>query len=140
VRSRTRAAAADGLRNIAFQLGDAESLPPDHETQNRFNELERLRDPSHTRALTRDQLRATLADIGAEIAATASRENILDCERWLEQTATSPDAAAEIRSAWRAELSGGPSTGMRPTRTTGDAITTFSHTWELVVAAPATQP
>jgi SAM-dependent methyltransferase len=89
--------------------------------------LERLRDPSHTRLLTRDEL-AALA--GTDDMATRSIERPL--EPWLEQTATAPEAAAEIRAALAAELHGGPETGLHPREADGELR--FVHTMASAIA------
>jgi ubiquinone/menaquinone biosynthesis C-methylase UbiE len=103
----------------------------DDDDQDRFNELERLRDPSHTRALTRTQLRAAVESVSGEIAHTATRENVLDAARWLEQTATPEEHALVIHRAWEDELAGRATTGMFPRRS--DEAVELVHHWDLVV-------
>jgi ubiquinone/menaquinone biosynthesis C-methylase UbiE len=98
----------------------------------RFNQLERLRDPSHTRALTRAELRAAVESAELSITHTSTWENVLDGERWLEQTGTRSTDADIIRAAWSAELTGGPPTGMSPRKR--DGRIEFIHCWELIVA------
>ena len=100
--------------------------------QERFNELERRRDPAHTRALTRDELRAVVEGTGLIVTHSATWENVLDCERWMEQTNTPVVDAEIIRAAWDDELRGGPTTGMNP-RLDGDRME-FVHYWDLLVA------
>jgi len=65
-----------------------------------FNDLEHQRDPAHTRALTREELRRSVEAAGLSVVHTATREHILDGERWLAQTATPAPVAAHIRAAW----------------------------------------
>lgn len=78
----------------------------------RHNELERLRDPSHTRALEEAELLAALAAGGVEAAIAAERRQRLPAVPWLERAA-SPDAPRErILAALRAEADGGPPSGM----------------------------
>ena len=78
------------------------------------NRLERLRDPSHSRALSRSELERLLAKVGLKLLRSGSLEIEVDLENWLELADTPADAAEEIRQALRAELQGGPPTGMRP--------------------------
>jgi hypothetical protein len=99
-----------------------------------FNDLEHRRDPSHTRALTLDQLRDAVTAAGARVTHHSTWNNVLIGSRWLEQTKTPPDAEACILAAWHDELSGGPATGMQP-RQTANGIE-FTHRWELLVAEP----
>jgi ubiquinone/menaquinone biosynthesis C-methylase UbiE len=93
-------------------------------TQNR---LERLRDPSHTRMLSLEDL--------AELVGSADVE-FRDVERklgpWLEQTQTPPEVRAEIREALEAELEGGPPTGLRPREVEGQLG--FLHTMASIIA------
>jgi SAM-dependent methyltransferase len=83
----------------------------------RRDELERLRDPSHTRALAADELVGLMkeASISAELA--SERHRTLDAVRWIEQGQPAESAAAEIRAALEAEADGGPATGLGVTRT-----------------------
>ena len=105
---------------------------PEAADQAAFNELERRRDPAHTRALTRDELRRAVERAGLEIVHTSTWENVLDGERWMQQTDTAPRDAQVIRAAWAAELAGGPRTGMAPRRVGHDVE--FVHFWDLLVA------
>ena len=104
----------------------------DEAAQDWFNQLERRRDPAHTTALTRAELVRLVEEAGVDIVDTASRENVIDGERWLDQTDTPAHDRAVIRSAWSAELDGGRATGMRPR--TEDGRVVFVHDWDLVAA------
>jgi ubiquinone/menaquinone biosynthesis C-methylase UbiE len=78
----------------------------------RHNELERLRDPSHTRALEEDELLATLDAAGVDAAVVAARRQPMPALPWLERAA-SPDAPRdEIVAALEAEVAGGEATGL----------------------------
>jgi ubiquinone/menaquinone biosynthesis C-methylase UbiE len=81
----------------------------------RHDELERLRDPSHTRALPEDELRNLFTDAGRDVKREAEWEQPLPVDPWLDQAGT-PDAAREqIRAALMEEANGGPPTGLRAT-------------------------
>jgi SAM-dependent methyltransferase len=101
--------------------------------QTTFDDLERRRDPAHTRALTRDELRSAIEDAGCEIVHGSTWENVLDGERWMEQTRTAPADTEVIRGAWSAELAGGPRTGMDPRLV--DGRVQLVHYWDLHVGA-----
>jgi SAM-dependent methyltransferase len=82
----------------------------------RHNALERLRDPSHTRALELDELLAALRGAGVEATIVAERAQRLPAQPWLERAA-SPDAPrSEILAALAAEAAGGPPTGLHAVR------------------------
>lgn len=100
-----------------------------------FNDLERRRDPAHTRAMTRRSLRSAIEAAGLTIIHTSTWENVLDGRRWLDQTRTPATQAAHIRAAWESELSGGQRTGMAPRRSDGEIE--FVHYWDLLVGARA---
>jgi SAM-dependent methyltransferase len=98
----------------------------------RHNELERLRDPSHTAALPEADLERLLLRAGLEIARRAEREQDYELEPWLDQAKPDPRAAAEIERALRAELDGGEPTGLRPRASDGRLL--VSQRWLMLVA------
>ena len=92
------------------------------------NRLERLRDPSHARLLPLTELVALVPrSPGVEV-----RDFDRPLAPWLEQTATSDEAAAEITAALRAELAGGPPTGFRPSESGGELR--FVHRLASIIA------
>ena len=96
----------------------------------RHDELERLRDPSHTRALPEGELRAMFAAAAREANHEAEWEQAIPVERWLEQAKT-PEATRErIRDALQDEADGGAETGLRASRT--DDGLTVTQRWVLL--------
>jgi SAM-dependent methyltransferase len=79
------------------------------------NRLERLRDPSHARLMSVEELADLISATDIEV-----RDVERPLEPWLEQTRTPAPAAAEIRAALRAELDDGPRTGFRPRERDGE--------------------
>ena len=63
--------------------------------QNRF---ERLRDPSHTRALTPTEMLGLFTAAGLELDRLYSGELVQNLERWLANCQTTPERAAEVRA------------------------------------------
>lgn len=61
------------------------------------NHFERLRDPSHARALSLSELLRLLARRGLEIENVRIDAAEQDAERWLENAQTPPDRAEEVR-------------------------------------------
>ncbi len=78
------------------------------------NRLERLRDPSHVRALTRGELERLLTDAGLKLVRHDVHDHEIELDEWLALTQPPADAAREIRRALQNELRGGKPTGMRP--------------------------
>lgn len=107
----------------------------DPKLADRFNDYERRRDPSHTRALTSDELRDVFAAAGLEIVHRTQTEPALPIDPWLEQACTSAEVGDAIVADLRAELAGGPPTGMRPVDQ--DGTLSYTQTWEIVVGRRA---
>jgi ubiquinone/menaquinone biosynthesis C-methylase UbiE len=83
----------------------------------RHNALERLSDPSHTRALPGEELIELLEASGADLVHSSQRDRDLDLERWVSQAQAGSAASEAIRFALRSELEGDPATaatGLRP--------------------------
>ena len=81
----------------------------------RHNELERLRDPSHTAALTRERLVGLLRDADIDASVVAEREHTMDADLWLAQAHGEREP---VEAALRAEAEGGAPTGLRARRST----------------------
>jgi SAM-dependent methyltransferase len=82
----------------------------------RHNELERLRDPSHTRALEEAELLTVLDGAGVAATVVAERRQRLPAQPWMERAA-SPDAPREqVLATLEAEAGGGPATGLHAAR------------------------
>lgn len=84
------------------------------------NELERLRDDSHTRMLAADELRALVADGGPGDPDLELRTVRRPLRPWLEQAGAAPEAEAEVRGRLARELDGGPVTGFNPELVDGE--------------------
>lgn len=97
--------------------------------------LERLRDPSHNRTLTIEEIHQMLIDAGARIISTTTRDNTLELEDWMARSQTPEQARAELRRRFDDELAGGHPTGLHPART-GD-VATLCHIWGTIIAVPS---
>jgi ubiquinone/menaquinone biosynthesis C-methylase UbiE len=91
------------------------------------NRLERLRNPSHTTALSRDALQSLLAEAGIEATIASEREHSMNATRWLAQAHGDRDT---VEAALRAEATGGPPTGLRAALAGGELQIT--QTWVLL--------
>jgi SAM-dependent methyltransferase len=62
-----------------------------------YNDFERLRDHSHTRALAPTDLVVMLTQAGVELQRLYSDDLVVDMESWLQSTQADPNDAAEVR-------------------------------------------
>jgi ubiquinone/menaquinone biosynthesis C-methylase UbiE len=105
----------------------------DSEVDARADRLETLRDPSHTRALTADELHRLFVRAGLEPIGRHERDVANEVTPWFERSRTPAAARVEILAAFDAELAGGPRSGMRPFRSPNGALY-FLHRWLVAVA------
>jgi SAM-dependent methyltransferase len=105
--------------------------PEDQGEAAAYNCLERLRDPSHARALTTEELRGALVRCGLSVICTASRDVEVEAERWLALTSTATAKAQAIREDLMQDVLGSTSTGMRPFLR--DGVLMFTQRWVVAV-------
>jgi ubiquinone/menaquinone biosynthesis C-methylase UbiE len=96
----------------------------------RHNELERLRDPSHTRALRRAELTEVVRRAGIAVDAESEREHAMSAERWLARCRPPEEAGRTVTTALLAEARGGEATGLRAAFE-GERLT-IRQTWVLI--------
>jgi ubiquinone/menaquinone biosynthesis C-methylase UbiE len=111
----------------------ADMVAQDGALGERYNHFERVRDPSHTTALTRDALLAAIAAAGLTAGEIDVIERRPELERWLTQAVRSVQDERTVRGAVAAELDGGEPTGLEPRRRE-DGTITFGHRWLRVTA------
>lgn len=133
---RSRSARWCASVGLAVESRSSTSSPADPALATNHDRLERLRDPSHTRALPIAELRTLLEEAGAPAFHETFHDQRLPVERWLTQAATPPDKAEAIRAEIRGELDDGDPTGMRPLIHDGELHLT--HRYAIVVALSAT--
>jgi 2-polyprenyl-3-methyl-5-hydroxy-6-metoxy-1,4-benzoquinol methylase len=113
----------------------ADLVALDDGVADRHNALERLRDPSHTTALTEPALVAAVGAAGLEVRDADRYEKTMGLDPWLERAHTAGDAAGEVRAAFAAELGGGAATGLCAGRD-ADGSVTLRQRWVRLVATP----
>jgi ubiquinone/menaquinone biosynthesis C-methylase UbiE len=96
----------------------------------RHDELERLRDPSHTRALPEEELRELFGATGRQAKREADWEQVMPLDPWFEQAGTPEPDRERVRAAIEQEADGGEATGMRASRT--DDGLTIGQRWLLL--------
>lgn len=111
---------AGGHLALADMLAD-----DDPATAAEQNQLERLRDPSHARALARGEIEALLDAAGLELLDVTIRSVRRPLAPWLQQTGTPDEPAHRVHERLAAELDGGATTGMAPERVAGQLW--FTH-------------
>lgn len=102
---------------------------PDPAIAGAQNELERLRDPSHTRMLSPPELSDLVARHTGSPADLELRSLRRPLTPWLEQAGAPAQAAAAIRARLEAELDGGPRSGFEPARIGGGGELSFQQTF-----------
>jgi SAM-dependent methyltransferase len=108
---------------------------PDPAIARAHNRLERLRDQTHTEALSLEALTNLLGQLGAPVTRHSTIDVEMSANAWLASSQTPPERAEQVRVAWQAEIDGGPVTGMRPFMR--DDKLRFMHTWAVVVGTKA---
>ena len=96
-----------------------------------YNHLERLRDPSHTIALSKEQMEKLLSDVGVVVEAFEMRDVEVDFQRWVQMTGTKPETVEMLKTKLMKDIGGGSKTGMRPFMKNGDLK--FLQTWSVFV-------
>ena len=96
-----------------------------------YNRLERLRDPSHTLALSKKQMAKLLSDAGIVIETVEIRNIEVDFQRWVQMTETKPETIEILREELLKDLNDGSKTGMRPFMKHGDLK--FLQVWSVII-------
>jgi ubiquinone/menaquinone biosynthesis C-methylase UbiE len=114
----------------AGTLAVIDLLAPEDERLGRgYNDLERLRDPSHASALTGSAFAALFEREGLFVAGHHGRQVDVSVDRWLDLTETPGPARDAIAAALESELAGGEPTGFFPFRAEGRLH--FKQTWSI---------
>ena len=109
------------------------AAPEDEELAARYNHLEKLRDSSHTRALSSNDLVTLAENAGVEAIRYYSRDVRNSVDTWLDFTRADAATRQQIIAAMQRELRGGEKMGMRPFISEGHLM--FMHTWGIVVGS-----
>ena len=114
------------------RIGVIDLVSPDKKNlAETYNHLERLRDPSHTIALSKEQMELLLSDVGVIIEKFEMRDVEVDFQRWVQMTGTKPETVDILKGELLKEISGGSKTGMRPFVKNGGLK--FLQVWAVVI-------
>lgn len=124
------------MRRVAKPAGKLAVIdllaPDDPVLGTHYNHFERLRDPSHTRALTGAEMTQMFARCEVSLAAEHRRCVDVSVQRWLDLTAAEPSVGRTISAALNAELeAGGAATGMAPFRQQDGLY--FQQNWAIYI-------
>jgi ubiquinone/menaquinone biosynthesis C-methylase UbiE len=120
------------------RVGIMDIVVPEPERAEAYNHRERLRDPSHARALAKDELGAAMEAAGLELTHDAEHDQPIPLERWLAQSNPPQEVADRLHAELEAELEDGEPTGMRAQRRE-DALY-FTQRWAIFVGRPSGTP
>ena len=109
--------------------------PEEQDLAEEHNRLERLRDPSHTTALSIPHMRELLESRGLEVGETTPTLGVdMDVDNWLESTNTMEESRGEVRRVLGREVEGGAASGMGGYVDQAGRLC-FTHTYAVMVAA-----
>ena len=106
--------------------------PEDPSLALRYNQLERMRDDSHTTSLTCDELTSMFHQSDMENIKVYYRYVINDLEAWMAMTATPETNREIIRRAIQDELQGRDKTGFSPFFGENGSVK-FAHRWMMIM-------
>lgn len=93
--------------------------------------LEILRDPSHVRNLSQQEMLALYERHGLSVDCCEAVRMPVRLDSWMAHTATPPETQALIRAQMEAELTGGAPTGFYPYRQNSAIM--FDQRWTLII-------
>jgi hypothetical protein len=105
--------------------------PEDKKIAESYNDLERLRDPSHTVALSQTQIEKLLADAGIAVERIETRDVEVDFLRWVQMTGTKSEIIEFLKDELMKDINDGSKTGMRPFLDSGSLK--FLQVWSIII-------
>lgn len=113
-------------------IGIIDLLAPDDEgIAKAYNSLERLRDPSHSMALSKTQMNKLLAETGIAVEKIVTRDVEVNFQRWAQMTDIRPESIEVLQEELMKDIRGDSKTGMRPFMENGQIK--FLQVWSMIV-------
>jgi ubiquinone/menaquinone biosynthesis C-methylase UbiE len=109
--------------------------PENEKIAKTYNHLERLRDPSHTVALSKTEMTKLLADAGLVVERIETRDVEVDFERWVQMTRTKSATIELLKEELIKDINDGLKTGMRPFLESGSLK--FLQVWSIIIGVKA---
>jgi ubiquinone/menaquinone biosynthesis C-methylase UbiE len=112
--------------------------PEDARIAEVYNDLERLRDPSHTVALSEKQITKILGEVGITVEKIEVRDIEVDFQRWVRMTGTKRETVETLKEELMKDLGDGSKTGMRPFIKNGQLK--FLQVWSVIYGTKNSKP
>ena len=96
-----------------------------------YNHLERLRDPSHTMALSKSGMTKLLKDSGLVVNTIEIQDVEVDFQRWVQMTGTDSETIETLQNELSKDIEDGTQTGMRPF--IKDCVLKFLQIWSVFI-------
>lgn len=109
--------------------------PEDEKLARTYNDLERLRDPSHTVALSKNRMEKLFADVGIAVERIETTDVEVDFQRWVQMTGTKVESLEALKEKLMKDIPGGSETGMRPFMINNSLK--FLQVWSVVIGMKA---
>lgn len=106
-------------------------VPANLSLRDEIDRIETLRDPSHVRELSKDEIRSMYEDAGLHLTLQEELEIPVSLEGWMALTHTPDEVQKEIHALMGKDIKGGPATGFGPYLQDGAIY--FHHHWALNV-------
>lgn len=105
--------------------------PEDGNVAKTYNRLERLRDPSHTVAMSKNRMARLLIESRLVVNTIVMQDVEVDFQRWAQMTGTDPETMETLQSELLKDIEDGTQTGMRPF--IKDGVLKFLQIWSVFI-------
>ncbi len=107
-------------------------IAPEESLRKTKDEIETLRDPSHAKTLSREEMLALFEEAHLTVSTCEQADLPVTLDDWLDVTKVPTEVADEIRQKMRAEMAGGEKTGFEPYEKNGQIC--FDQHWLMTIA------
>ena len=112
--------------------------PEDKRIAESYNDLERWRDPSHTVAHSKTQMKELLTHAGIVVEKIETRDVEVDFLRWVQMTGTKSETIVLLKEELMKDINDGSKTGMRPFLESGSLK--FLQVWSIIIGKNISNP